>query len=95
MAKKSNAHFLNDVMPENCFWCCDGTIIKNLSELEFALKKMKVKTFNHHVNKDKNDFSSWINDVIGDVKLADDLKKSTDKKSISKKVSDKVKSLKK
>jgi len=96
MAKKqSNEQFLYDVRPENCFWCCDGKIMKNLYELESGLKKMNVKTFSYHTNKEKNDFSRWVEEIVGDKKLATDLKKCKDKKSASSKVAGRIKSIKK
>ena len=67
---------LDDVEKEKQFWCQDGRYLKNLQELKAALEGMKEETFQSHVNETKNDFSTWVNDVIGDDKLARDLRKS-------------------
>ena len=44
---------------------------------------------------DKNDFATWIYDIIGDVKLADTIRKTLDKKSTSRKVKMRITKLKK
>jgi len=69
--------------------------MKNYFELESGLKKMSARTFSYHVNAEKNDFSRWVEEIIGDKKLAVDLKKCRDKKSASTKVAGRIKSLKK
>jgi hypothetical protein len=67
---------LADVPPEKQFWCCDGRVMRNLSELAAALKEINDETFAQHSNESKSDFSNWVREVIGDEKLAKDLKKS-------------------
>ena len=42
------------------------------------------------INKEKNDFSNWIYDVIGDSELADSLRKCKDKKTAVKRVKSRV-----
>ena len=77
ITKTAVAGWLADVPPENGFWCSDGRVLKNLSELEKALGEMSEETFGYHSNEVKSDFSNWVRDVIGDEKLARDLLKST------------------
>ena len=36
--------------------------------------KIDRKTFKHHVNNKKNDFSDWINHVFNEEKLSDELR---------------------
>ena len=67
---------LEDVPKEKRFWCQDGQVLRNMQELEIALKKMTEEVFRYHSNETKNDFSNWVRDVIGDEKLARDLLKS-------------------
>ncbi len=55
---------------EQCFWTTDGRVISNLVELRDALTGMHVDVFAHHVNKERNDFANWINDVLDDAELA-------------------------
>lgn len=77
MTKAMAAVRLGDVPQDKHFWCSDGLVLKNLGELEAALKGMGEETFKHHVSQTNNDFSNWVRDVIGDEKLSRDLQKST------------------
>ena len=96
MVTKDEARgYLRDVAPEQCFWVNNGPILKNLDELANALQEISDDTYSHHVDSEKNDFSNWINDVIGDKKLANDLLSSKNKESVLKKVRNRVNSLKK
>ena len=96
MATKDEAkRYLCDVMPEKCFWVNNGPILKNIEELASYLPEMPNETFHHHVNKEKNDFSSWIKDIIGDEKLANGLLSSRNKESAIKKIRNRLNSLKK
>ena len=96
MATKEEAkRFLCDAAPEQCFWVNNGPIIKSIEELANFLPEMGDDAFKHHVNGEKNDFSSWIRDVFGDAKLANDLLSSGSKDSAAKKVKTRVNSLKK
>ena len=96
MAAKDEAkRYLGDAAPEQCFWLNNGPILKNLEELANALPEMSSETFHHHVNSEKNDFSSWINDVIGDKNLANELLSSKSRESAVKKIRNRLNSLKK
>lgn len=86
---------LSEVSPDHCFWVHNGPILKNLEDLANFLPHMSDETFNHHVNKEKNDFSKWVNDVIGEKKLASELLKCTNKNSAIKKLRNRLNSLKK
>ena len=95
VTKEEARNYLRDVMPGQSFWVNNGPILKNLEELGDFLPQMSDNSFQHHVSNGKNDFGSWINDVIGDKKLADDLLSSKTKESSAKKVMGRVNSLKK
>jgi len=81
---------LADVPQEKRFWCSDGRALRNLPELETALKGMSEETFRYHSNETKSDFSNWVYDVIGDEKLARDLRKSTTQTQAAKSVADRI-----
>ncbi len=97
MAKKSKKTELSptEVFGDKRFFCVDGKVFGNLKELADGLKSMSEETFSSHVNSEKNDFSNWVADVIGDKKLAENLRKDIDKKSIEKKIKTRVAYLKK
>jgi hypothetical protein len=71
---------LANVPDQYVFWCHDGCMIKSIRELKDALELMSDKTYAYHANNEKNDFSNWVKDIIGDDKLARDLSKSSDKR---------------
>ena len=60
--KKSKAQ--KNVPPEFAFYLCDGRVLHNLIELKRALKNMDDGVFYYHVNQEKNDFATWIHDII-------------------------------
>lgn len=74
---------LADVPDQYTFWCHDGRIIRNIRELKDALELMGDETYAYHANNEKNDFSKWVKDIIGDEKLARDLSKASDKRQAS------------
>ena len=71
---------LDDVLDQYVFWCHDGRIIRNIRQLKDALELMSDETYAYHANKEKNDFSNWVKDIIGDEKLARDFSKSSNKR---------------
>lgn len=72
-----------DAPNELRFWVSDGKIVKNLRELADALRKMSKETFKYHVTKEKNDFSTWVAEVIGDRELAEKMKKARSQKEMA------------
>jgi hypothetical protein len=78
-SKEEAVRFLANVPPEKVFWCNDGRTLRNMVELGKALSSMTDKTFIYHANREKNDFVSWVRDVIGDIKLAAALQTAADR----------------
>jgi alpha-amylase len=83
MSPKSNpiSARLADVPADKAFWCCDNHVLRNLDELAAALQGMSDQTYGYHVNGEKNDFTKWVRDVIGDATLAKNLDKTADRAS--------------
>jgi len=81
---------LADAPQDKRFWCADGRTLKNLVELEVALSEMSDETFRYHSNETKSDFSNWVRDVIGDEKLASDLKRSANRLEAKKSVAERI-----
>ncbi len=77
---------MGDVQSDKVFWCNDGRAVKNLDELVVALRDMSEDTFRCHATEDKNDFSNWIRDVIGDATLAKELQKAGSQNAAARKV---------
>lgn len=86
---------LNDVKPEYYFYTKDGRIVKNLSELNSAIKKMDDATFHHHVNPERHDFANWVYNVHKEKELADKLRKAFTKYEILKLIEARIGELKK
>lgn len=87
VARRQNFEkFLAEVPGEVSFWCNDGRNLKSLNELSEALVNMAPETFLHHVTPERNDFHNWVKEVIGDKKLANDLKRAKSKEQASKMV---------
>lgn len=61
---------------QECFWTLDGQILQDLNQLQVALGQMHEQVFAHHVNKEKNDFATWVELTLKDKECADALRKS-------------------
>jgi hypothetical protein len=79
VTREMAASRLADVAPEKEFWVTDGKVLKNLRDLESALRNMSDETFMYHSNQAKRDFSRWADEVIGDDKLGRDLTRAVDR----------------
>lgn len=90
ITKEDATRLLGDVSEDHSFWCCDQRILKNMRELADALATMTDGTYAYHSNGYKDDFSNWVNDVIGDAKLARDLAKSANRKQAAKRVEERI-----
>ena len=78
------------IKSENYFLLKDGTVIKNLFELSKALERMPEDIFRFHVNKSRNDFYNWVNDIVQDKNLAEQIKNSKDRSVMQKKIAKKI-----
>jgi hypothetical protein len=90
---KDAEHILRDVKGKGVFQLHMGATINSLKDLAEALDIMSDKSFGHHVTATKNDFGSWIRDVLGDTELADAVYKCKSKQSILKKVDERIEEL--
>lgn len=83
--------YLRNVSPENSLWIINGDIVKSIRELLKELKIMNDEAFRYHVNKERSDFSRWVKEIIGDRKLASDLKKSKTRDKATKAITNRIK----
>jgi hypothetical protein len=70
---RQNSKLLAKVPEGYVFRCHDGSVFTDVNELAAGLATMADETFAYHSNLEKQDFSNWVRDVIGDKKLANDL----------------------
>ena len=91
--KEQAQKLLAKVPDEYMFRCQDGRILKDMKELEEALATMTDETYAFHANAEKNDFTNWVRDVIGDEKLAKDLGKATNRAQATKQATIRVATL--
>ncbi|OIO63655.1 hypothetical protein COT48_06245 [Candidatus Woesearchaeota archaeon CG08_land_8_20_14_0_20_47_9] len=66
---------LSDVPPGQHFNIHMGSSIRNIRELAEAIDIMDERSFKHHMRDDKNDFATWVKDVIGDFELAAEMQR--------------------
>jgi hypothetical protein len=91
--KKLDKTWLGDVPADKVFWCHDGKTLKNMGELASALKQMSDETFEHHLNSERNDFSTWVREVIGDITLAGQLARVATRATAARKVEARMSSI--
>ena len=65
--------FLDNVNPQHYFVLKNGFMVRNLPELATVVEHIDSDIFHHHLNSQRNDFSSWIDHVIGDTYLKNSL----------------------
>ncbi len=70
------------IKPEQYFSLCTGGLIKDLKELVYTLDYLSEGELNHHVNENKNDFSTWVSEVFNETELAEKLTAAEDKKDM-------------
>ncbi len=87
---KEAEHILRHVKDDKAFRLHMGTSIRSLKEMAEALDIMADKTFSHHVTETRNDFSTWVRDVLGDDQLADSIKSLRSREAVVKKVEARV-----
>ena len=74
---------LENVPEEYVFYVADGSILRNLSDLEKCLATMEDTVFHHHVHQRKNDFHNWLRDIVLDLELAHKILKVKNQKEAS------------
>jgi len=93
--KRDAVRVLSDASGDKCFFCHDGCVSRNLHQLAECLAHMTEDSYCHHVTPLKNDFSTWVRDVFGDDKLANDLTRCANRTEAVKAVRDRIEWLQK
>ena len=84
------AKYLGEAAPENEFWLYGGGQLRRLKDLAAALPKLSKEGFEHHVNKEKNDFALWVEGSLGDAQLSGALKGVKTKAALLKKIKERI-----
>ncbi len=70
-------------IPENkWFYFKHGKRASNIAELKIVLENIGESEFKHHVDYDKNDFASWVENVFEEKKLAKNMREAGDKEGM-------------
>jgi hypothetical protein len=88
-AKKAEKR-LEKVPVEYVFYCCDGSVYRDLAELAAGLAAMSDATFAYHSNREKQDFCNWVRNVIEDIELAEDLALAASRAQAAECVADRI-----
>lgn len=81
------AVLLSDVKhADHYFYLNNNVPIKNLCELSDHLKEIDENTFRNHVNDERNDFSTWVSNTVGDKTLGKKMSELDSKEEMSKAV---------
>jgi hypothetical protein len=86
---------LGNVEHWKAFWVNSGPIYKNLGEFSNKVGKLNAKQFEHHVQKEKNDFAKWIGEAVGDKVLAKKIRTLKTKRAIAQAAKQRVVALEK
>ncbi|RMF55437.1 hypothetical protein D6745_02185 [Candidatus Woesearchaeota archaeon] len=76
--------YLRIIDDEKSFHLYQGPRIKNIEALAEVLDVVNDDIFKHHVTKDKNDFATWIDEVVGDKVLARRVLRAKDRSALAK-----------
>ena len=88
---KAKHHILSRVEKEDKYFRLHmGSEVRSLEELRDSLKTMSRETFEHHVTNDRNDFASWVGDVLKDYSLSAKLNKLKSREAILGEVSRRI-----
>lgn len=61
---------------QHVFILHDGSQLKDLFDLAQALEDIQEHVFRHHVNDDRHDFANWVQNVLDEHSLADEMREA-------------------
>lgn len=80
-AKNQSAVTLPVATAAKAFWVCNGEVLHTAADLASVLQSMDDNTFAYHVSKEKNDFATWVEEVLGEEECAATLRRAQTKRS--------------
>jgi hypothetical protein len=92
---KEARRILAKVPARASFWLCVNKELRSIKELSNALEGIDDDVFRYHVNRDKNDFESWIRDFVQDKELAREIARVKTKDTLLRKIRERTEQLKK
>ena len=95
LSPSDSRRMLSKVPPEVSFWLCTNEQLRSLEELSSALIRVNDDVFRYHVNRDKNDFESWIRDIISDKELAREISRIKTRETLVRKITERIEELRK
>jgi len=76
-------HILEQEAPkEHYFKLRNGQELKSLNDLRKALEYITDQEFSHHVNQEKNDFATWVKEVLQNQELYEKIKEVKSKEEL-------------
>ncbi len=70
---------MQSVDDQQAFRFNNGFSARNITELKNCIEDLPIEDFEHHVNKEENDFSKWIKLCLHEPVLADELLRTKSK----------------
>jgi hypothetical protein len=70
--------------PQRYFFLHGGGELTSLEDLFVELQAMEPHVWQHHVTEERNDFATWVRDVMGDRTLAHKMQNVTTKDDLLK-----------
>jgi len=67
---------------EKMFYVIDGQVASDVNDLLKAINTMQENAYIYHANKQKNDFSNWLRDVLNEKEIAEKIRTSSQKEAV-------------
>jgi hypothetical protein len=90
ISREEAKKLLSNVPEQVVFRCCDGRVVRSIRDLGKTLAHMPEDSFRYHANQDKNDFSRWVKETVGDESLARRLNRAAGRKETLKELSARI-----
>lgn len=86
--------YLRDIRPMwKAFWFHMHLVAQNLEEFADGLTRITDEVFTYHVSGQKNDLAKWVQEVVGDSYLAQQLAAVGSKEDAARRTADRVAAL--
>lgn len=66
-----------EIEPSDAFYCVNGDVYQSLDQLCRGLERLTDSEFAFHAQWGTSDFSRWVQQVVGDEELGQDLRRCT------------------